>query len=51
MPAEAGIQAGLRKNWIPAFAGMTVGAISRRLQADMFQIPRLTAEGCLISTI
>ncbi|MBI2231640.1 MAG: NUDIX domain-containing protein [Deltaproteobacteria bacterium] len=27
MPAEAGIQAGLRKNWIPAFAGMTVGAI------------------------
>ena len=27
MLAEAGIQAGLRKNWIPAFAGMTVGAI------------------------
>ena len=29
MPAQAGIQAGLGKNWIPAFAGMTVGAIFR----------------------
>jgi len=25
MPAQAGIQGGLRKNWIPAFAGMTIG--------------------------
>src|SRR3990170_7132938 len=48
MPAEAGIQAGLRKNWIPAFAGMTVGDSFRSASSRHVLIPRLTAEGCLI---
>jgi hypothetical protein len=36
----------LKKNWIPAYAGMTKRK-KNRLLVDEFRTPRLIAEGCL----
>src|SRR5580704_18003247 len=40
MPANAGIQHGLERLWIPAFAGMTPPAVSRRLPSELIPDPR-----------
>src|SRR5580704_9575104 len=41
MPAEAGIQKGAKRVWIPAFAGITIRpAVSRRLPSELIPDPR-----------